>query len=178
VKITAAQLTRLQTCYAQMCRHAIGFENTRDCRLVWAQGVLGCPVDSFRDLSLDQARTLIDAAQGEIGHRAPLKAGSRRRPGSSQNSRRAGLDGRHDGGEFAKVPELVSAEQIADIQSYAQRLDMGEAQLQAWLKSRSSPLKGRTEIRTTADANKVRWALIGMLKSSRRWVDFGEGCRA
>ena len=172
MKITPAQLTRLQTCYAQMCRHSIGFDNTREDRLHWATQTLGCAIDSFSHLTLDQGRRLIDAAQGELGHRAPLKAGSRRRPGNSQSPLRAGIDGRHDGGQFAKVPELVSAEQIADIQSYAQRLDMGEAQLTAWLKSRSSPLKGRTEIRTTADANRVRWALEGMLKDRGLWVDW------
>ena len=177
MNITNAQLTRLQTCYAQMCSHLAGYENTREARLQWAAQILGRPVASFSKLSLDAARRLIDAAQGELGHRAPLKATSVRnqsRKKSMENARRAGLDGRHDGTEFADQPQLVSAEDIETIQSYYHRLGWGEAQFEAWLRSRTSPLRGRRTIRTTADANGVRWALKGMLQGAGLWVDWSD----
>lgn len=173
--ITKAQLTRLQTCYAQMCSHLSGYENTREARLRWASQILGRPVVSFSKLSLDAARKLIDAAQGELGHRAPLKATSARSQGrkqSAEDARRAGLDGRKVDAEFADQPELVSAEDIETIRSYYQRLGWGEAQFESWLRSRTSPLRGRKVIRTTADANRVRWALKGMLQDANLWVDW------
>ena len=171
MKITKAQLARLQTCYAQMGSRIVGFENTREARLQWASAVLHRDVTSFSALTLDQARILIDAAQGELGGRAPLKSKPQRAQ-TAEAARRAGLDGRKFDTEFAAQPEMVSAELVERIQSYYQRLGWGAPQFNAWLSSRSSPLRGRHSVRTTAEANKVLWALKGMLKDAGRWADW------
>lgn len=171
MKITTAQLKRLQTCYGQMCSQVIGFENTREARLAWASQILGREISSFAALSLDQARTLIDAAQGELGHRTPQKSKSVHKP-TAEAARRAGLDGRKGDQEYADAPQIASAADIETIQSYYQRLGWSAAQFEAWLTHRSSPLRGRKQIRTQADANRVRWALKGMLKDAGLWADW------
>ena len=175
MKATLAQIKRLQTCYGQLCTHSIGFENTREARLAWAAEVLGRQIASFSQLTLDQARTLIDAAQGALGHRDPLKPGAKRQQEpkrSAEAAHRAGVDGRAGETVYAASPEIVSAEDIETIASYYARLGWDLSQFDKWIHSRSSPLRGRKQVRTTADANRVRWALKGMLQDAGRWADW------
>lgn len=170
MSITKAQLTRLQTCYAQMARSVIGFENTRNARIDWACGIVRRPISSFSELSQDEARRLIDIAQGEIGHRAPAKPRQRRSP---QAARRHGVDGRKGDAEFANAPQIVSPQDMENIRERYQRLGMTNETFGNWLASRSSPIRPRKQIRTTADANRVLWALKGMLKDRGLWADWG-----
>ncbi len=165
-RITKHQLTRLQTVYSQLARHTQESES-RDGRLQWASELTGRAVKSFRDLSFDEARRLIDTAQGQLGVKAPAKC---RRSGAQ--GRRAGLDGRHDGAEYQNAPQVASAADLATIESYYLRLGWNRAQFDAWLCSPRSPLRkrARTTITTTADANSVRWALKGMLVAKGLWV--------
>lgn len=169
MNITRAQITRLQTCCSQMAQRVAGCTNSREERLAWAAQVLGHAVESFAKLSMQEARILIDAAQGEIGHRAPLKPGTRR---NREDARRAGIDGRKGDTEFASAPRIVSAEELTTIASYYQRLGWDKPRFDAWLASRHSPLKKRTTITTSAHANRVLWALKGMLKDAGLWVDW------
>ncbi len=173
-RITPAQLARLQTLCSQLASACV-IAGTREARLAWANSILrlepGLQIASFSQLSLDRATRLIDAAQGELGHRAPTVAKPRKRL-TAASARRAGLDGRNTDTEFAGQPQIVSPEDIETIKSYYERLGWGREQFEAWLGSRRSPLRGRKQIRTTAEANKVRWALKGMLQAAGRWVDF------
>ena len=134
----------------------------------WASQRLHKPVTSFNDLSLGDAGFLIDGLQESLGVKAPMKS----RPSRSQ-ARRAGLDGRHDGQEFASAPQIASAADLANIESYYARLGWERAQFDAWLRSPRSPLKHKAapSIVTVADANRVRWALKGMLQHAGKWED-------
>jgi hypothetical protein len=163
-KINRAQLARLQTLYGQLARRT-QMENTREDRLLWAAEGLGRKIESFNDLTGDEARRLIDAAQAQLGYRAP----SKQRRGRREAMRR-GVDGRRDGKEFAAQPQIASARDIEQIEEMYQRLGWTRERFDAWLHSIRSPLRSSDRaIRTTADANKVRWALKGMLVSAGLW---------
>ena len=93
-------------------------------------------------------------------------------PATREQARRAGLDGRKDvAHEFNNAPQLVSAQDIEQVQSFVQRLGWSQAQFEVWLGSRRSPFGNRADkrIRTSADANQVRWALKRMLMRAGKW---------
>ena len=161
---TKQQIAKVQVVYAQMAKREVGVETTREARLAWASKLLNREVTSFSDLKRGEAIHLIDEAQGALGKAfVPHKLSTR------EQGRRAGLDGRHDGEEFAAQPQLVDAAAIQLIQSFYERLGWSRAQFDAWVTSSRSPLGRRKAITTTADANKVRWALKGMLKAKGLW---------
>jgi hypothetical protein len=168
--ISKRQIGRLQTLYSQLARHEISVGLSRDARLAWAAECLHKPVKSFSDLTFGDAGFLIDSIQECLGVKAPAK----HRPDRAQ-ARRAGLDGRKDGQEFASTPQLASDADLASIQAYYDRLGWGRAQFDAWLRSPRSPLKHKSApvIVTVAEANRVRWALKGMLQFAGKWEDRG-----
>lgn len=168
--ITKKQLGRLQTLYSQLARHEIGVGPSREERLAWVSARLRRPVLSFKDLSVDDAGWLIDQIQTQLGVKAPTKPHKRL---DRDQARRAGTDGRHDGQEFADAPQLASAADLASIENYYTRLGWGRAQFDSWLHSSRSPLKHKASpsISTVADANRVRWALKGMLQHAGKWED-------
>jgi hypothetical protein len=172
--ISKRQLGRLQTLYSQLARHEIGVGVSREARLAWASECLHKSVESFSDLTFGDAGFLIDSIQDCLGVKAPAK----HRPDRTE-ARRAGLDGRKDGQEFASAPQLASDADLASIQEYYGRLGWGRAQFDAWLRSPRSPLKHKSApvIVTVADANRVRWALKGMLKFVGKWKVCGGECR-
>lgn len=163
-QITSNQMRRLQTLYGQLAAHAIE-GNNRDSRLQWASDQVGRRVESFRDLTVDEARRLIDGLQGELGVKAPLQKRLDR-----DAAHRAGTDGRRVSSSKAQ-PQMVSAVDLAVIEDYYTRLGWTRAQFDSWLSSSRSPLSNRARpaIATLADANRVRWALKGMLKQRGLW---------
>ncbi len=176
--ITNAQRLRLMAVCTQMGSSVVGFDNSREGRLAWAGQLLGRTIVSFLDLRFHEAQALIDAAQGELGHRAPLKPGSKAtqpRSRTAEDAHRAGVDGRNDDVSYAQLPQIASADDLATIASYYQRLGWDKARFDAWLASKSSPLKRARSIVTTAQANKVRWALKGMLQAAGLWADWSKG---
>lgn len=162
MQITPKQVGRLQTLYSQWARHEIGASTDREARLRWAAERLGRPVTSFKHLSLEDGRFLIDSLQGALGVKAPVK----QRP-SREQARRAGLDGRRDGQEFAAAPQMVTARDLEVLQSFIARLGWNEESFRKFQNSSRYPLARRADkqIRTTADANKVIWALKRILRS-------------
>lgn len=167
MNITRAQLGRLQTLYSQLARRDNSLDTSREARLEWASQLCQRKVASFKALTMSEARHLIDSAQGVLGVRVP----PHKRPANFHDARRAGLDGRHDGQEFANQPQIASAADLATIQSYYTRLGWDRTRFDAWLHSDRSPLRGKADaqIRTAADANRVRWALKGMLVHAGLW---------
>jgi hypothetical protein len=172
MQITKPQLGRLQTLFSQFSHHEIGVGTSREERLGWASLRLRKPVSSFSDLTADDAGWLIDQIQTQLGVKAPAKP--RKRLDRDQ-ARRAGIDGRHDGQEFSSAPEMASSADLATIESYYARLGWERAQFDAWMRSSRSPLKHKAapSIATVADANRVRWALKGMLQHAGKWEDRG-----
>jgi hypothetical protein len=154
--ITPRQLGRLQTLYSQLARHELGVGSDRESRIRWATERLRKPVTSFKDLSTDDAGFLIDSIQGHLNVKAPLK---KRLP--REQARRAGLDGRKDGQEYSGAPQLVTEADLRLIQSLQSQLGWTAESFRKFIESERSPLARRADkqIRTTADANKVIWAL-------------------
>ena len=170
MQVSKRQLGRLQTLYAQFSRHEIGMSNSREERLSWASQRLRKPVTSFSNLSSADAGFLIDGLQDALGVKTP----SRPRPRLDRaQARRAGVDGRRDNQEFASAPQLASAIDLEVISNYYSRLGWERAQFDAWMRSSRSPLKHKSAptITTMADANRVRWALKGMLVHAGKWED-------
>lgn len=170
LKIRPAQLKRLQVLYAQFARHEIGVGTSREERIAWASGHLHKRLSSFNDMTANDAGFLIDQLQTHLGVKVPVVA--RKRLDRDQ-ARRAGTDGRRDGQEFASAPQIASAADLVSIEEYYTRLGWGRTQFDAWLRSPRSPLmhKAAPSIRTVADANRVRWALKGMLQHAGKWED-------
>jgi hypothetical protein len=166
MQITKLQLPRLQVLYAQLARHEIGVGTDRLSRLRWATERLNKPVASFSALTADDAGFLIDQLQQTLGVKMPAK----KRPARDQ-ARRAGLDGRADGQEFADAPQMVTPEDIALIQRLLGALGWSDEGFTRFLNSAKSPFARRADkqIRTVADANKVWWALKPIAKRKGVW---------
>lgn len=166
MQITKPQLARLQVLYGQLAAHEIGLSSDRVSRLRWASERLQREIASFKDLSLDDARFLIDSLQQQLGVKAPVV----KRPGAAQ-ARRAGLDGRADGAEYSATPQIATSEDLARIQRLLDQLGWQQETFHKFLDSARSPLARRADktIRTTADANKVWWALKRIARRKGIW---------
>ena len=166
MQITPAQLGRLQTLYGQLCAHEIGMNNSRPARLDWASERLQKNVTSFSDLSMDDAIFLIDSLQAQLGVKAPVKKRLNR-----AQARRAGLDGRRDGAEFAAAPQMATADDLGRIQEMIGQLGWDEAAFNKFMASSRNPLVRFSDkrINTTAKANKVWWALKRIAQSKGIW---------
>ena len=170
MKATAAQIRKVQVVFGQLAAREIGVDNTREGRLAWASHLLQRPVTTFSDLKRGEAIHLIDQAQGSLG----LEHKPHKLPATREQARRAGLDGRKDvDHEFADAPQLVSSQDIEQIMSFVHRLGWSQSQFEVWLGSGRSPFGKRTDkrIRTSADANQVRWALKRMLQRAGKWEE-------
>ena len=164
--ITKPQLARLQVLYGQLAAHEIGLSADRESRLRWASERLQREIASFKQISLDEANFLIDSVQQELG----VKVAPRKRPGAAQ-ARRAGLDGRNDGEEYSATPQIATTDDLARIQRMLDQLGWQQETFRTFLESARSPLakRGDKTIRTTADANKVWWALKRIARRKGLW---------
>lgn len=165
MQITKPQIARLQTLYGQLARHEIGVETSREARIRWATERLHKPVKSFSYLSADDAGFLIDQIQQALGVKAPLKT----RPKRDQ-ARRAGLDGRKDGGEYSAAPQMATQADVARIQNMIEQLGWNMENYANFMASSRSPIQRADKtIRTTNDANKVWWGLKRVAKGKGIW---------
>ena len=172
--ISTGQMRRLQTLYGQLCAHDAGQGHTdpkkaRESRLIWAAGLLDHPVTSFKDLTEDDARHLIDTLQGQFGIPETRARGPRRRRRLSRDAaQKAGTEGRRD--SPAKEVTMASPADLARIDYALGELNWSRAQLDVFLRSSHSPLNSRSnpQIRTLSDANRVWWALKRMIDRNRR----------
>jgi hypothetical protein len=164
--ITKDQLKRLQVLYSQFARHT-DQATSREARIQWASELVQRPIASFTALTMHDARHLIDTLQGQLGVKAPAKKRLRR-----EAAHRAGTDGRRNS-PYGSAPQMVSAEDLAVLEDYYTRLGWNRAQFDGWLSSSRSPLSNRARpvIATLADANRVRWALKGMLQHAGLWEE-------
>jgi hypothetical protein len=166
MQITKPQLARLQVLYGQLAAHEIGLSSDRESRIRWASERLQREIASFKDLSLDEANFLIDGIQQQLGLKAPPVKRLKR-----DQARRAGLDGRADGAEYSAAPQMATAEDLARIQHMLDQLAWSQDTFRKFLDSARSPLAKRADksIRTTADANKVWWALKRIARQKGIW---------
>lgn len=165
--IKPGQLVTLQTLWSQYARHSLDVPRTRDReeRLRWASGNIGRSIASFKELSRDEAATLINTLQMSLGRAVK----DRPRPRSQSAGQAAGTHGRR--GQRTNVEAIASADDHARIQDALTRLGWNEERFAGWLKSPSSPLgkMADPQVRTVAQANKVWWALKNLLKHHGAW---------
>jgi hypothetical protein len=166
MRLSELQLARLQVLYGQLAAHELGVNTDRLSRLRWASERLGREVESFKELSGADAGFLIDSIQQQLGVKAPAV-----RRLDRHQARRAGLDGRKDGGEYSAAPQLATAADLARIQAIREQIGWSEDTFRAFLASSRSPLARRADksVRTTGDANKVWWALKRIAQSKGLW---------
>jgi len=162
--ISRFQLRRLQTLYSVVTSRELGGEGSREARLSWAAKAIGRTIASFSDLDSNEANQLIDTLQAELGQ-ASFKPF--RRISDRDRAQAAGTEGRKRSPQDVKT--IICAEDFSRINDAVARLGWTREQLEAWLASSSSPLKGLTAIRTLGDANRVWWALKNMLKREGKW---------
>ena len=154
--ITPAQLRRLQVLYGQFERHSLDSPGAaRQDRLYWATQATGRAISSFKDLTLDEGKRLIDSLQLTIGHKVPSR--TPRRKQTRHDSEKKGTEGRHD--QIHPEVTIAGPAEIEMIQRDLDRLGWSQAQLEAFLASPRSPIKPSRTIRTLGDANRVHWAL-------------------
>ncbi|MGD1106937.1 MAG: hypothetical protein ABR865_07815 [Terracidiphilus sp.] len=168
---TRAQLIALQTLYSQWSAHTFpAGADARAARLAWATAAIGRQVFSFRDLTDDEARALIDMLKGSMGQPLIREPRPWRRIRSRERAHAAGTSGRKDAD--AAFIQMASPDDLARIDEALRRLGWSEEQYAAWLRSSVSPVPSKADsaIRTVAEANKIWWALKAMLRRSGNWV--------
>lgn len=163
--LNPGQLTRLQILWGQHAqREMVTKADDRAARLEWASINAGRKIESFKDLTMREARTLIDILQGSLGI-------ANARPDRSR-ARGMGTDGRR--GKKTNTATLASGDDVERIQHQMSRLGWDQARLYGFLRSTSSPLRGRADVRTQAEANKVYWALKRMADQQQK-KNMGQG---
>jgi hypothetical protein len=161
--ITAPQQKRLQTLYGQYAARSLDAGTSREERIAWAAQRLGRQIASFGELTLDEAKKLIDGLQAAVGTKFPAPP---RRRMSHRDAQKAGTEGRHD--QIHTEATLAGPRDIARIQAHLTRLGWTQARLEAFLASPRGPNGGRKEVRTLGDTNRVHWALKGMKPSKEQ----------
>lgn len=162
--VTPAQLRRLQTLYSQFERHTLdAIGPGRTSRLQWASEACGREIVSFSQLTLVEAKRLIEQLQGVLNVKAPNKSPRRQ---SRKHGQKLGTEGRRD--QIHNETTIAGPAEFALIQKDLNRLGWDEARLARFLQSPRSPLKGATRIATLAQANKLHWALKNFKPSPER----------
>jgi hypothetical protein len=89
-----------------------------------------------------------------------------------EQAERHAKDGRWDGEKFRQAPQMASAFDLENIERYYHRLGWDRDAFDRWLRSPRSPLghHSQPQIRTVAQANRVRWALKKMLQTRGLWA--------
>jgi hypothetical protein len=160
--ISDAQLTRLQVLWNQYVRREM-IKNSREDRLRWASEQTKRAISSFKELALSEASDLINLLQSEMGIKESSPAVRPRRFRSRIKDRdqahAAGTEGRR--GSRDKFT-IAQAEDLAMLDAMLTEMEWTRERLDAFLISPSSPLRGRNQLRTVGDINRVLWALKGI----------------
>jgi hypothetical protein len=170
-KANHAQIVALQTLFSAWHSRSISdASDARTARLSWASAQLGRDIDSFSNLTSDEARQLIDILKQSLGQPLTRQPRPWNRVRARDRAHEAGMAGRK--GARSAVIHLASSDDLARIDEALQRLGWTKERFDSWLGSGSSPLKkkdGSVAIRTVAEANKVWWALKSMLVRAGLW---------
>ena len=161
-------MAALQTTWAQYAQHSldVGGCGDRSARLEFARTVIGRKVESYSELTHDEASKVLDRLRQILGQ--PTNRRPRSRMRDRRDAREAGLAGRR--GDSDNSVSLVSAADLARIDDAIRRLKWTRERFDAWLRSSSSPIRRpNPQIRTVADANRVWWPLKAMLKRAGKW---------
>lgn len=159
--ISGPQLKRLHTLWGLLCRHAHIPPEDRDARLGWFTGAVGRPVTSSKQLTLEEAKGLINEIQKHLPPEL-VRKNPRRRPDrrTAQSYGTAGRRGQSQG----KTIDLIDATTWNVLRGLLARAGWTQERLDAFVRSPHGP--GR--LATMADANKVIWALRNILRRAKK----------
>ncbi len=158
--ISKKQLTKAQVLFAQWLKlTGVVAADPRPLRLEWVSILLKRPVGSFAELTMKEAKLAIDTLNISLGDQA--------RRYDRTTAQRMGTDGRKH--SRSNSATLASAADLDRIQSALTRLSWSREKFEKWLASPRSPLRGRLEVRTQADANRVWWGLKRIMKEHGVW---------
>jgi hypothetical protein len=168
-----AAIGALQVLYSLWrARNVPDFQNARDERLSWASESIGREIASFKELTSDEARRLIDVLKISMGQDLTRQPQPWRRIRSRDRAYEAGTAGKK--GLKSCVIQLVSPDDLARIDEALDRLGWTQERFLLWLQSPTSPLrKADKTIRTVADANRVWWALKAIMIRAGKWSPEG-----
>jgi len=161
-------ITALQTLFAQYTRQSLDVVHSNQVRaerLKWAAQNVGRTISSFNELSVPEARSLVELLKTSLGQeetRPPKRRLHR------EAARAAGTQGRRG---VVVDPDLPPTDaDLARIQDAVARLGWDQARFDAFLRSPASPLQqSNPQVRTAADANRVWYALKNMLIRAGKW---------
>lgn len=156
--VTARQVRRLQTLWGLLCKELPPASKNREARLAWVGAKIGREIGSFRELTLPEAKRAIEEMQKLL---PPMPS---RRPGK-ERARSYGTAGR--AGFGSKELRMADAQTWALINTLLAKLGWTRERLDAFIRSAKSPTRGKL-IRTLDDANRVIWALKGMLRQAAK----------
>ncbi len=173
--ISLRQLRRLQTLWGlhwkQVTRDPRPVaHDSREARIGWLAGIAGRQLSTSKELTRDEAARAIDELQKALPPDAIRRTGrgSRATAYGPGRARAMGTAGRRTGhGPRATghdVIDMVDAPTLELLATLKAKLGWDQARLEAFLRSPSSPLAGRTEISTLGQANAVIWALKAILR--------------
>ena len=106
----------------------------------------------------EEAAELISRLKLELGQADAPRRGFRDRESATAR----GTHGRK--GNVVNIAVLATSADLEEVDRLRQKLGWTPEQFESWLHSRRSPSHGRSELRTVADTNRVRWALQAMLR--------------
>lgn len=167
--ITPAQLRKLQTLWSVYWRLNVRFaarpeDDPRAMRLAWLAKNVGRAIPSSKDLTMPEAERAIMALVKLV----PAQFNIEKKHIGRERAQELGTAGRRGKKSASSVEVFAGPEELKHIHNLMQRIGWDRAQLDEFLRGPRGPLLGRTHIRTLADANRVRWALKGILKSAQR----------
>lgn len=168
-KPSKVQISALQALYSLWQSHSLEeVADPRAARLAWASDSIGRAVSSFKELTSDEARRLIDVLKTSMGQKLTRQPRPWRKIRAGDRAHEAGTAGRK--GQKSGVIQLVSPDDLARIDEALERLGWTAERFQSWLQSSFSPIRsGEKAIRTVADANKVWWALKAIMVRNGKW---------
>ena len=167
---STGQIVALQSLYSKWQAHTIeDLADPRAARMEWASENIGHAVSSFKELTSDEARRLIDVLKESMGQALTRQPRPWRRVSERTRAHEAGTAGRK--GVRSSIIQLASPDDLARVNEALNRLGWTEDRFKMWLHSSSSPVRNIGDsIRTVSEANKVWWALKAMLVRNGLWA--------
>lgn len=158
--LSQRQLACIQALWARRMRLAgiAGADDGREMRHTYLREVTAGRATSTRDLTLADAKRVIERLLRDAGGQIKDSAGARA----------AGTHGRR--GVDRRVSMLATSEQLELLAGYAGRLGWNRERLDAFIERQ---LGSHRTIRTVSDINKVLWPLKSMLRRRRNLVAAG-----
>jgi hypothetical protein len=162
--LSAAQLVKLQTLWnVWWSTHRIGGSavDKRTERLGRLTGIVGRSISSAKELTRAEAERAIGVLASEV----PAQFNTRKKRPSRRQAQELGTAGRR--GREVDSTQLAGQRELGHIEDLLTQLGWDQARFDGWMRSMHSPLGHRSEVRTLADANQVRWGLKRLLRRQR-----------